>query len=128
MLITGSVDSIIKIYDENEPEESVLLKVIIGGHEDGEITAMAYSPLLALLASGSSNSIISIWDIELAKLDEVCYGHTSEITAMEFLDPYPVLVSASNDGSVILWGVRPCVVKYRYKPIVRIFNMIVENE
>lgn len=82
LLITGSTDSIIKVYDESEPDETNLLKVISGGHEDSEITALAYSPLLSLLASGSSNSLICIWDLELCKMEDVCKGHQGEITAL----------------------------------------------
>ncbi len=69
---------------------------------------MTYSPLLALLASGSSNSLIAIWDLELCKLEGVCQGHNGDITALEFAEPYPVFVSGSLDGTVCVWGVRPC--------------------
>jgi hypothetical protein len=33
LLITGSWDSTIRIYDEGEPEESVLLRIFTGGHQ-----------------------------------------------------------------------------------------------
>ena len=32
LLVTGSTDSVIRVYDESEPEESILLKLMIGGH------------------------------------------------------------------------------------------------
>ena len=32
LLISASQDSTVRIYDESDPEESVLLKVICGGH------------------------------------------------------------------------------------------------
>lgn len=32
LLISTSLDSTIRIYDETDPEESILLKVICGGH------------------------------------------------------------------------------------------------
>jgi hypothetical protein len=43
LLIFGTLDSVIKIYDEIDSEESQLLRVIIGGHKESEICALAYS-------------------------------------------------------------------------------------
>ena len=51
LLITSSWDSTIRIYDEGEPDESNLLRVLSGGHQDAEIIAMTYSEHLSLLAS-----------------------------------------------------------------------------
>ncbi len=122
LLITASWDSTIRIYDESEPDESTLLRIMSGAHRESDINAMAYSSHLNLLASGSGNGIIAIWDLELGKLEQVCLGHTADITALQFLDPFPILVSASSDGSICVWGVRPCAEIYRYKCIMRILN------
>ena len=42
ILITGSWDSTIKVYDI-KIEESSLLRVMSGGHQDSEITALAHN-------------------------------------------------------------------------------------
>lgn len=53
LLITASHDSTIRIYDESDPEESSLIKVLCGGNHGGEITVIAYSQFFMLLAAGS---------------------------------------------------------------------------
>jgi WD40 repeat protein len=65
LLIASYWDSTIRIYDENDAEESVLIKVLSGGHREAEINCLAFSPNLSLLASGSSNGMIAIWDFEM---------------------------------------------------------------
>lgn len=124
VLITASWDSTIKIYDESESDESTLLRVMSGAHRDSDINAMAYSSHLNLLATGSGNGLIAVWDLDLVKLEQVCLGHTSEITAIQFAEPFPIMISSSSDGSICIWGVRPCVELYRYKCIMRILNSV----
>jgi len=54
LLITGSWDSNIKIYDCSVSNgETKILRIMAGGHNDSEITALVYSDHIALLASGS---------------------------------------------------------------------------
>ena len=55
LLISASLDSTIRIYDENDPEESSLIKVFCGGHQNFEILCMAYSLHFTMLATGSGN-------------------------------------------------------------------------
>lgn len=43
LLITASHDSMIRIYDESDPEESSLIKVLCGGNYGAELTVIAYS-------------------------------------------------------------------------------------
>ena len=64
----------------------------------------------------------------MCKLEAVCSAHTGDITSIEFAEPYPLLISASTDGSICVWGVRPCAIKYRYKAIVRILNSDILKE
>ncbi len=82
LLISGSWDSTIKIYDESDPEESQLLRIMAGGHCDTEISALVYSSHHALLASGSVNGIIAVWDFELGKLETLLLEHEGEITTL----------------------------------------------
>jgi WD40 repeat protein len=48
-----------------------------------------------MLASGSANGMIALWDFETGKLESVLVADECEILALEFCDPYPVLVSSS---------------------------------
>lgn len=127
LLIMASWDSTIRIYDESEPEESVLLRVFSGGHMESEILSLAYSSHLSLLASGSSNGIIAVWDLETGKLETLLLGHKNDINALEFAHPYPLLISGSNEGVICIWGVRPIIQKYKYICLLKIVNSVIEN-
>lgn len=94
ILISASQDSTIRIYDEADPEESVLLKVLCGANQNTEITVLVYSNFYTLLASGSSNGHVAIWDLETNKLDGLLVNEysNSEVIGIEFMDPLPLLV------------------------------------
>ena len=48
------------LYDMKDIEEVTLLRVMKGGHQGSDITCVSYSPYLSVIASGSSNGIISV--------------------------------------------------------------------
>ena len=95
------------VYDERDPENSQLLRKITGGHME-EITILAYSFHLSLVATGCVNGEIAIYDFEMSKCEALLIGHQGDITALEFMDPYPLIISAAMDSTVCIWGVRPC--------------------
>ena len=74
MLLTTSWDSSIKVYDEEDPDDTYLLRKSIGGHFKDDISAMAFSDYLSLIATGSRSGIICIWDFETNKLEGICLG------------------------------------------------------
>ena len=110
------------VFDEQEPEESKLLRRVFGGHEE-EITICAYDYHLSLVATGCVNGEIIIYDFEMSKVEGLLRGHEGDITALEFLSPYPLLISASADCSVCIWGVRPCESKLQNVCLKRYINM-----
>jgi WD40 repeat protein len=99
------------IYDENRPEESNLLRKVQGGHDD-DITIMSFSYHLSLVATGCINGEIALYDFEMSKIEGLLYGHTGDITAIQFVEPYPIMLSASMDFTICIWGVRPILAKY----------------
>ena len=76
ILVVAS-NSIIYLYDEIDSENSILLKFFIGAHEEAEITALAYCTGLNLLATGSFNGIVNLWDLQLSKLVHTFFEHSS---------------------------------------------------
>ena len=103
---------IITVHDEIDPDKGVLLRKMYGGHSS-DITVLAYSEHLSLIASGDGEGIINVWDYEFSRLEEICVGHSCAITALAFVDPYPGLLAADSNGNVVLWAVRPSVKKYK---------------
>jgi WD40 repeat protein len=113
LLIASYWDSTIRIYDEAESEESVLLKVLSGAHKDSEIISLTYSSKQSLFASGSANGIIALWDFETGKLEGILKADDSEVTQIEFLDPYPAIATTTSNGSVYIWGSRLAPARYK---------------
>lgn len=122
ILIASSWDSSIMVYDMKDIEEVNLLRVMKGGHAGSDITCITYSPYLSLIASGSSNGIVSVWDFEIGKLEGAVFGHKRDITAISFLEPYPVMLTFSLDGMICLWNVTPNLGKQGFRCIARFKN------
>jgi WD40 repeat protein len=89
MLITTSWDSSLKIFDEQDPDETLLLRKSIGGHFKDDISAMDFSEHLSLIATGSRSGIICIWDFETSKLEGICLGQKRTVTTLNFVNKYP---------------------------------------
>jgi WD40 repeat protein len=95
------------IYDETDPEESKLIRRVLGGHKE-EITILAFDYHLSLMATGCINGEIAVYDFEMSKIEGILHGHDGDITALEFMSPYPILISASMDCTVCIWGIKGC--------------------
>jgi WD40 repeat protein len=136
LLITTGLDSLINIYNEGNPEESQKLRTIKGGHKIGErlnqILALDFSSNLNLFATGSAEGLITVWDFELSKIDDVCYikdankDKVVDVYSLKFMDPYPMLASTYSDGSIYLWGVKPNI-RNRGECILRFKNYIITS-
>ena len=110
------------VFDEEDPEKSTLLRRVIRAHQE-EVTISAYSYHLSLVATGCINGEIALYDFETSKVEGLLLGHTGDITAIEFMDPYPALISASMDYTIAIWGVRPCPAKLQNVCLKRLTNL-----
>jgi WD40 repeat protein len=99
ILVTGTWGSSLMFFLTKNISEISLLRHVQGGHNDSDITCIAYSPFVSFVASGSSNGVVSIWDFEKGNLERAFFLHQHEITHLTFLDPYPLLLSCSRDGT-----------------------------
>lgn len=100
------------VYQE-EDDSSELLRRVTGGH-NSSVTAIEFSYHLSLIATGTETGEVGVWDYELSQLLGVCKGHsksTGLITAISFLEPYPVMATAGLDGRICLWAVRPAPIE-----------------
>ncbi|MCK4392924.1 WD40 repeat domain-containing protein [Candidatus Bipolaricaulota bacterium] len=69
------------------------------------VTSVEFSPIDALLASGSWDGTIELWSLE--KMELVCTfpGHSKTVNSIAFSPSGKLLASGSNDGTVKLWDV-----------------------
>ncbi|GBG28004.1 WD repeat-containing protein wdr-5.1 [Hondaea fermentalgiana] len=112
------------IFDEDATEEKAdgvllpLFRVAFDMHEY-EITASAFSYELSLIATGSADKSIRIWEFQQLRLEGECIGHTGQVTAMSFVESYPLLVSADEDANLSIWTVRPSP-----RPYMRVVSVL----
>ena len=112
-LLSSSFDSLINVYNEQNPEETEQLRTLRGGHTiDGknyEILCMDFSMVLNLFATGGSDGLVVIWDFEMSKIEDVLLIDLSfkiSVTFLKFLDPYSILSVSYSDGTLYFWGVK----------------------
>ncbi|KAK3385894.1 WD40-repeat-containing domain protein [Podospora didyma] len=73
-------------------------------HRD-PITCVAFHPVFSLLASGSEDQTIKIWDWELGEMERTIKGHTKAVLDVDFGGPRgnTLLASCSSDLTIKLW-------------------------
>lgn len=93
----------------------------------GDITCVAFSRHLGLIATGSTDSVVSLREYERLRLVAPLLGHKADITCLTFLDPFPLLVSADFNGNIAIWVVSPTHIPQQHKHansvLTRFINM-----
>jgi len=127
-ILTASWDRSIRVYDDSTDHSSspasALLRSITDAH-DADISQLAYFRDLSLIASGGVDGTVKIWDFQFLTLDADVTPDLetkAEVTAMKFVEPYPLLVVADSDGGITLVPVRPYLGSQRYKSVLRFDN------
>jgi COMPASS component SWD3 len=81
------------------------------GHE-AEITAIVISPDSRVIATGSADTTLKIWNLETGKLictlgSHLTWGaHKQRIVSLAFSPIAQTLASSSSDGTIKLWNLR----------------------
>ncbi|QRV92292.1 Tyrosine kinase family catalytic domain protein [Ceratobasidium sp. AG-Ba] len=76
------------------------------GHAD-RVWSIALSPDGRVIASGSWDSTVRIWDTEIGKpMTEPFADHTSEVNSVAFFDNGQLIISASDDKTIRVWDTR----------------------
>ena len=75
------------------------------GHTD-EIHAICFSPNGQLIASGSLDHTIKLWNTQTGKLLHTLQGHTHRIKSISFSPDGKLIVSVSADHTIRLWDVQ----------------------
>lgn len=72
-------------------------------HHQGQVNIVRFSHNGKILASGSDDQKIILWDAEtMDKIIELT-GHTGAITALDFSPDDSTIVSAGTDGTIRIW-------------------------
>lgn len=73
----------------------------------GSVESLAFSPASlkrVFLSSAGADGIVRVWDVENS-IERCSFRHGGVVSKAVWNDSLPVLVSASSDGSIVLWNV-----------------------
>lgn len=128
MLVSGSGDKTARIWDMNLG--SCLFHLMIeesGGSEtspvDAGVTSVCVSPDGSLLAAGSLDTVVRLWDTSNGQLLDKLKGHSDSVYSVAFSPDGKFLVSGSLDKALKLWDL--ATLNREGNPP---FNSLVKNE
>lgn len=111
VLASGSIDHSICLWDVNplpqagtdqESSGSARLITALHGHNH-QVLAVAFSPDGSLLASGSADTTICLWDSTERRLRSTLRGHTHWVRSLAFSPDGAHLISGGGDQTIRIW-------------------------
>lgn len=85
-----------------EPAEWQLLNTFEG--HTSWVSAVAFNPVLPMIASGGLDDTIRIWDLETGELTHSLTGHSRGINDLVFSPKGQVLASCGDDATIRVWN------------------------
>lgn len=100
---TGSNHGIVYLSDTRTDPPATLSLI---GHEATFVNALAFNPDGSILATGSHDKTIRLWNVETGEqIGNPLLGHTELINSLAFSPNGNIIASGSWDDQVILWDV-----------------------
>ena len=112
---------LLRITGENATQIEPFITLM--GH-DAPVIVVEYSPDGRLIASGSEDASVRIWDSSDGSLVHKLIGHKEIVNDLSFSPDGTILASASNDGSVRFWDVDDGNLIRTIDPLIdRVYNV-----
>ncbi len=113
MFVTGSLDGPVRLWNANAIDVNSPLQWFVPGlfspqtaklkgHTD-QILCIALNPNGSIIASGSSDQTIRLWDVNKREHIATLEGHTEEVLTVTFSPDGKTLASGCRHGSIHLW-------------------------
>ena len=91
-------------FAPDRDQSGIRARILAAGSEP--TSSVAFDDTGKLLAAGSQNGDIRLWDTATSRLLHVLRGHSGAVRAVAFGAPRTLLASAGDDGTVRLWDAR----------------------
>lgn len=116
-----SATGLSRITEENATHIEPFLT--LSGH-NAPVIVVEYSPDGSLIASGSEDATVRIWNSSDGSLVHELIGHKEIVNDLSFSPDGTILASASNDGSVRFWDVDDGNLIRTIDPLIdRVYNV-----
>jgi len=124
---SGSSDNTIRLWDVATQQQvgqfsgpvidhedslvwSITVRVRIPEEEElNSVYSVAFSPDGSMLAAGSDDKIVRLWDIKTGQQIGQLLGHTNHVVSVKFSPNGTLLASGSDDKTIRLWDIRPFI-------------------
>ena len=110
ILASGSRDNAIRLWSVTTGqhlatlEEQIAWGVVTHEGHTGDVTAVAFSPDGATLASGGTDNKIRLWNVGTKEHRTAISAHSERVTALAYSPDGTILASGSTDDTIRLWN------------------------
>jgi coatomer subunit beta' len=97
---SASLDRTVKVWSISQPTPNFTLE----GHDKG-VNCVDYlvGGDRPYLISGADDKVVKVWDYQTKACVQTLEGHTGNVSAVCFHPQVPVIITASEDGTVKIW-------------------------
>ena len=127
IIATVSEDNTVRLWDTQTGKQKNILTggpdftVSTGGAPDyrssvafsPRVTSVAFSPDGNIIATGSEDNTVRLWDTQTGKQKNTLTGHTGTVFALTFSPDGNTIVTGSKDNTVRLWDTNSGAYKNR---------------
>ena len=102
-LASASWDNTVKLWSIADAGKSSKILHTLAGHQDG-VTTISINSDGTVLASGSGDRNIKLWDTKTGELIKSLRGHTSQINSLTFSSDDKSIISAEEQQGLFSWN------------------------
>ena len=78
---------------------------VLSGHTQ-QIQSLAFSSDGTFLVSGSCDTTVNLWDVQIGGIVRTFCGHSDSIRSVSISADNTMIASASDDGTIYLWNIK----------------------